>query len=145
MLDSAAPDDQRTKVLANVEKIVAGGEIVSKQDWGTPDLAYEIRHKAEAEYHLLQFHGPATLLDELHRMLHITDGVVRFRIIKLAPGTPAPADAAARRRPRRGRRAGRGARRRISAELRNKSAERAVSLRKLPDARQTRRRIPPPH
>jgi small subunit ribosomal protein S6 len=38
----------------------------------------------------MQFHGPAELLANLQRTLRITDGVVRFRIIKLEPGTPAP-------------------------------------------------------
>ena len=51
-------------------------------------MAYEIHKTKEAEYHLLQFHGSAELLAQLDRTLRITDGVTRFRIIKLAPGTP---------------------------------------------------------
>jgi small subunit ribosomal protein S6 len=91
MLDSAAPDDQRQKVLDGVEStIVAAGEIVNSQDWGVRQTAYEIRHKTDAEYHLLQFHATREVLESLQRTLRITDGVVRFRIIKLAPGTPAP-------------------------------------------------------
>ncbi|MGZ4271171.1 MAG: 30S ribosomal protein S6 [Solirubrobacteraceae bacterium] len=94
MLDPAAPDDQRKQILSNVEKsISSAGEIVGTHDWGTRTMAYEIRHKAEAEYHLLQFHGPATLLADLQRTLRITDGVTRFRIVKLAPGTPPPPSA----------------------------------------------------
>jgi hypothetical protein len=53
-------------------------------------MAYEIRHKKDAEYHLLQFHATPELLAQLDRTLRITDEVVRFRIIKLAPGTPPP-------------------------------------------------------
>jgi small subunit ribosomal protein S6 len=91
MLDPAAPDDQRKRVLDGVEKAISSaGEVVGNHDWGTRTMAYEIRHKAEAEYHLIQFHGPATLLAELQRTLRITDGVTRFRIVKLAPGTPPP-------------------------------------------------------
>lgn len=91
MLDSAAPDDQRAKVLSGVEStITGGGEIVNSQDWGVRQTAYEIRHKTDAEYHLLQFHGTREVLETLQRTLKIADGVVRFRIIKLAPGTPAP-------------------------------------------------------
>ncbi len=91
MLDPAAPDDQRQQILANVEKAVSSaGEVVGQHDWGTRTMAYEIRHKAESEYHLMQFHGPASLLADLQRTLRITDGVVRFRIVKLAPGTPPP-------------------------------------------------------
>ena len=91
MLDSAAPEDQRQKVLTGVESTIASaGEIVNTQDWGMRQTAYEIRHKTDAEYHLLQFHGTRDVLETLQRTLKIADGVVRFRIIKLAPGTPAP-------------------------------------------------------
>jgi small subunit ribosomal protein S6 len=91
MLDSAAPEDQRQKVLAGVKStIAAAGEIVNAQDWGVRQTAYEIRHKKDAEYHLLQFHGTRDVLETLQRTLKIADGVVRFRVIKLAPGTPAP-------------------------------------------------------
>ena len=92
MLDSAAPDEQRQKVLDGVQRTIAGGgEIVNTQDWGVRQTAYEIRHRADAEYHLLQFHAATPdVLEKLQRTLRITDGVVRFRIIKLAPGTPAP-------------------------------------------------------
>jgi small subunit ribosomal protein S6 len=92
MLDSAAPDEQRAKVLEHVERtILAGGEITNSQDWGVRQTAYEINHKADAEYHLLQFHiATREVLETLQRTLRIADGVIRFRIIKLAPGTPAP-------------------------------------------------------
>jgi small subunit ribosomal protein S6 len=102
MLDTAAPDEQRTKVLSDVQAMVGGrgGEIVNEQDWGTRPTAYEIRHKTDAEYHLLQFHATRELLETMHRTLRITDGVLRFRIIKLAPGTPdAPEAPAAPPRP----------------------------------------------
>lgn len=89
MLDTVATDEQRKKILADAQAMVArGGEILNEQDWGVRATAYEIRHKTDADYHLLQFHGTPELLHTLHRTLRITDGVLRFRIIKLAPGTP---------------------------------------------------------
>jgi small subunit ribosomal protein S6 len=100
LLDTSAPEEQRKKVLSDVEAAIsASGSIVGDHDWGTRALAYEIRHRTDAEYHLLQFHGPAELLANLQRTLRITDGVVRFRIIKLAPGTPAPTDPPRAERP----------------------------------------------
>ena len=95
LLDSEAPEEQHTKVLDDsVRVITAHGEIVSDEDWGLRALAFEIRHKGEAQYHLLQFHASREALEELNHMLHIADGVVRYRIIKLKPGT-APSTAAA--------------------------------------------------
>jgi len=91
LLDTAAPDDQRAKILSDTETMISGaGEVVSKHDWGPRTMAYEIRHKPDAEYHLIQFRGGAELLANLQRTLRILDGVVRFRIIKLEPGTPDP-------------------------------------------------------
>lgn len=91
MLDTSAEDARRAEILASVEEAVAkSGEVVNKQDWGARAMAYEIAHKKDADYHLLQFHGAPELLAQLDRSLRITDEVVRFRIIKLAPGTPAP-------------------------------------------------------
>jgi small subunit ribosomal protein S6 len=90
MLDSAAPDEQRQKVRTSVESIIGPIGIVNTQEWGVRQTAYEIRHKTDAEYHLLQFHGGREVLESLQRTLRIADGVIRFRIIKLKPGTPAP-------------------------------------------------------
>ena len=91
LLDTAATDEQRAKILADAEAaIVAEGTLVGKHDWGARALAYEIRHKGDAEYHLFQFNATPALLERLHRTLRLTDGIVRFRIIKLAPGTPGP-------------------------------------------------------
>jgi len=94
LLDTEAADEQRAKILADAERLITsnGGEVTSKHDWGVRPLAFEIRHKATADYHLLQFQGPPAVLDALNRTLHITDGVTRFRIIKLRPGTPPAPD-----------------------------------------------------
>ena len=92
MLDSAAPDEQRQKVAHQRRADDRSRrEIVNTQDWGVRQTAYEIRHKTDAEYHLLQFHGVREVLETLQRTLRIADGVIRFRIIKLEPGTPGAA------------------------------------------------------
>jgi small subunit ribosomal protein S6 len=66
LLDTAAPDDQRAKILSDVETMISnGGDVVGTHDWGARTMAYEIRHKPDAEYHLIQFHGDAELLATL--------------------------------------------------------------------------------
>jgi small subunit ribosomal protein S6 len=93
LLDVAVDEEQRERILADIETLIADqGELVSTHDWGRRKMAFEIRHKPEAEYHLLQFRGPKELLERLERTLRITDAVLRFRIIKLRPGTPDPPD-----------------------------------------------------
>jgi small subunit ribosomal protein S6 len=90
LLSTNASEEQRAKVLADVESAItgAGGSISHNADWGVRGLAYEIDHQPDAEYHLLQFTAPPTLLDGMSQRLRITDGVLRFRIIKVRPGTP---------------------------------------------------------
>jgi small subunit ribosomal protein S6 len=93
LLDASIEDERRVTILANVEDAIdRAGEIVSRHDWGVRPTVYEVRKHGEADYHLLQFRGPPGLLEQLDHNLKITDGVLRFRIIKLRPGTPAPPD-----------------------------------------------------
>jgi small subunit ribosomal protein S6 len=93
LLDTALEDERRDTILANVEEAIdRSGEIVGRHDWGVRTTAYEVRKHADADYHLLQFRGTPDLLAALEHNLKITDGVLRFRIIKLRPGTAAPPD-----------------------------------------------------
>ena len=90
LLDTSAEEDQRSKVLAEAERILESNSatVVSKHDWGVRKTAFEIRHKNDAEYHLLQFQGGPDVPAALDRYLRIADGVVRFRVIKLRAGLP---------------------------------------------------------
>jgi small subunit ribosomal protein S6 len=96
MLDTEAQEDARAKILAEAsEAIAAQGELLRHDVWGERALTYQIDHKSTAEYHLLQFHAATPeLLRGLDRTLRITDGIIRFRIVKLKPGTPAAPDMA---------------------------------------------------
>jgi len=94
LLDAQAEEPVRAKIVSNAKAAIAAhGEVTRHDEWGERALAYPIERRATAEYHLLQFHAAQTsLIAELNRVLHITDGVIRFRINKLQPGTPAPPD-----------------------------------------------------
>jgi len=90
MRDTSVEDERRAKILADVEQTITdgGGTIELKQAWGARRMAFEIDHKTDAEYDLLQFTGPPALVETLAYNLKITDGVIRHRIIKVTPGTP---------------------------------------------------------
>ena len=94
LLSLSAPDEQRAKIVSDVESSIsaAGGSIERHDDWGTRPLTFPIRHETEADYHLMQFSGPVSLLDSLSHSLRIDDGVLRFRIIKVLAGTPPAPD-----------------------------------------------------
>jgi small subunit ribosomal protein S6 len=90
LLSTSVPDEERARILSEVEAAIAGaeGSIERNDDWGTRPMSYRIDHQRDAEYHLLQFTGPPALLESLSHSLRIADEVLRFRIIKVIPGTP---------------------------------------------------------
>jgi small subunit ribosomal protein S6 len=94
LLNARVEEGVRTKILDDTRAaIAAGGEVVNEDNWGDRALAYPIERHADAEYRLLQFHANTPqLLSDLERTLRITDEVLRFRIVKLAPGTPEAPD-----------------------------------------------------
>jgi small subunit ribosomal protein S6 len=90
LLDPQAEEETRAKILTDARAAIeAQGELLRQDDWGDRSLTYPIDRKPDAEYHLLQFHaGAPEMLSALDRTLRITDGIMRFRIIKLKPGVP---------------------------------------------------------
>ena len=90
LLSMKSEDEARAKIVADVEAAItgAGGAVSRNQSWGQRPTTYRINHQTEAEYHLLQFTGPTSLLESLSHSLRIADEVLRFRIIKVLPGTP---------------------------------------------------------
>jgi small subunit ribosomal protein S6 len=94
LLSASAEEERRAKILADTEAAItaAGGSVERNANWGSRPMTYRINHQGDAEYHLLQFTGPASLLESLSHTLRIDDAVLRFRIIKVLPGTPAAPD-----------------------------------------------------
>lgn len=89
LIDSSAPEERQREIIAEVESMLgSGGTIVSAHDWGTRRTTFEIDHRPEAAYHLYQFEGETTLLDRLNHSLKITDGVLRYRIIRQDSSSP---------------------------------------------------------
>ena len=92
MLDPNAPEERQNEVIRNVESMIeADATLVGKHDWGVRRLAYEIDHRPDGAYHLFQFETDKNeLLERLDHSLKIADGVLRFRTIRLKPGSPPP-------------------------------------------------------
>ena len=92
VLDPNAPEQSQNEVLKSVESMIrSAGTLVGRHDWGVRRLAYEIDHRPEGAYHLFQLEtGDTGLLERLDHSLKIADGVLRFRIIRLKPGSPPP-------------------------------------------------------
>jgi small subunit ribosomal protein S6 len=92
VLDPNAPEQSQNEVLQSVESMIqSGGSLVGHHDWGVRRLAFEIDHRPEGAYHLFQLEtDDPSVLERLDHSLKIADGVLRFRIIRLKPGSPPP-------------------------------------------------------
>jgi small subunit ribosomal protein S6 len=91
MLDPNAPEGRHEQILGEVRSMIEKeGSLVGEHDWGDRRMAYEIDHRRDAHYLLFQFEGEPPLLDRLGHSLKIADGVLRFRTIRLKPGSPPP-------------------------------------------------------
>jgi small subunit ribosomal protein S6 len=79
MLDPEAAEGRHDEILARTRELVetGGGAWQGHEPWGRRKLAYEINHKGEGTYHLLTFACEPATLDEVSRILKISDGVMR--------------------------------------------------------------------
>ena len=84
ILNNELADEAREQVIEKLNAVVTGngGTVDSVDKWGTRRLAYPIDFKNEGFYVLVNFTAPATLPDELERVMRITDSVLRFMIVK---------------------------------------------------------------
>jgi len=95
MLDPELDEDRQGEIVTRVRQQVEtdGGSWDAHQPWGRRRLAYEIAHKSDAFYHLLSFTAEAGTLDEVSRVLRISDGVMRHLATRRIEGgtkTPPP-------------------------------------------------------
>jgi small subunit ribosomal protein S6 len=91
LLDADLDDDRQAEIVTRVRELVekGGGSWDLHDVWGRRKLAYEIAHKGEGIYHLLQFTCDASSLDEVSRVLRIDDGVMRHMATRRVEGSPA--------------------------------------------------------
>jgi small subunit ribosomal protein S6 len=88
MLDPELPEERQTEILTRVREAIEreGGRWDNEEPWGRRRLAYEIDHKPEGVYHLLTFAAEPATLDEISRVLKITDGVMRHMAVRRVKG-----------------------------------------------------------
>jgi small subunit ribosomal protein S6 len=91
LLDPDLDEARQAEVVDRVRALVErdGGSWDLHDAWGRRKLAYEIDHKTDGSYHLLQFTCSATTLDEVSRVLRIDDGAMRHMATRRIEGSPA--------------------------------------------------------
>jgi small subunit ribosomal protein S6 len=98
MLDPELADERQNEIIGRAEEIVTkgGGAWHGNEPWGRRKLAYEIDKKNEAHYHLFTFDCEPATLDELSRVLRITDGAMRHMAVRRPKASAPRASVAAR-------------------------------------------------
>jgi small subunit ribosomal protein S6 len=89
MLDSDLPENRQEEIIRRARELVQNnnGTWIHHDVWGRRRLAYEINHKGEGIYHLLQLDAEPETLAELSRVLRITDGVMRHMATRRIEGS----------------------------------------------------------
>ena len=85
ILNNDLADDAKEALIEKLNAVVTsnGGTIDGVEKWGTRRLAYPINYKNEGYYVLVNFTAPATLPEELERVMRINkDAVIRFLTVK---------------------------------------------------------------
>ena len=85
ILDASLSDEAKEDIIKKVEDLVSkNGGVIEKTDrWGLKKLQYPINYKSEGYYVLMTFEAAKTLIEEIKRVIGITDGVIRRLITKI--------------------------------------------------------------
>ena len=71
-----------------------GAEPGSTDFWGKRRFAYELKHRLEGYYVVLQARAEPAAMDELHRVLSLADEVLRHKVLRIPEEVYGPPKAA---------------------------------------------------
>ena len=97
--DLDEPVAQRWIKVVNDQVKAAGGQTIGHPKWwGKRRFAYEINHRTEGYYVVLQARAEPQAMQELHRVLSLADEVLRHKVLQIPErvyGPPKTASAGA--------------------------------------------------
>ena len=83
VIDALKTEEETAALVQKFSDLIAKhGEVVSVDEWGKRRLAYEIDHKTEGYYVLVNFKSDADFPAEINRVMGITDGILRCMVIR---------------------------------------------------------------
>ena len=75
--DSAALKDKVNALVKDIQ-----GQVLSADDWGNRRLAYPIKKEREGYYYILKFSADPLKVNEIKKILQLTESVIRFMILQ---------------------------------------------------------------
>ena len=85
IIDPDADDAEVMRLTEAVQKIITdqGGSITKTEMMGKRQLAYEISHKRDGIYVLLEVDGSGAEIAELERRMRVNDRILRYMTIRV--------------------------------------------------------------
>lgn len=85
IVDPDAGDEDVVKLSEGVQKIITGqgGSITKTEMMGKRQLAYEINHKKDGTYVLLEVEGSGAEIAEVERRMRVNDQILRYMTVRV--------------------------------------------------------------
>lgn len=85
IVDPAADDDEVNRLTDNLKQIATdqGGVVTKAESMGRRQLAYEILHKTEGSFMLLEIEGSGREIAELERRMRVNDRILRYLTVRV--------------------------------------------------------------
>jgi small subunit ribosomal protein S6 len=84
LITDTMDEEAAQAVFSNTKDLIAkqGGTVLDEAWWGRRKLAYEIDKRDHGFYGVLDFEATGEAVDEVERLLKISDEVVRFKTVR---------------------------------------------------------------
>jgi small subunit ribosomal protein S6 len=85
IVDPTAEEEEVTRLTDGFKQIVTdqGGTITKSESMGRRQLAYEILHKTEGSFWLLEIEGSGREIAELERRMRVNDRIIRYITVRV--------------------------------------------------------------
>ena len=97
IIDAGLEEDGIRAIVDRATELIGarGGQVLRVDRWGKRRFAYELRHRWEGYYVLIETSAEPPVMAELDRMLSLADEVIRHKVVRLPDvagrARPAPA------------------------------------------------------
>ncbi len=77
--------EERQEILDDLSRVISEykGQVLTVDDWGLKNLAYEVKKHHRGYYLRLEYAAPGNTVQELERRIRIAEGVLKFLTVKL--------------------------------------------------------------
>jgi small subunit ribosomal protein S6 len=85
IVDPTADDDEVTRLTEGFKQVATdqGGTVTKTESMGRRQLAYEILHKTEGSFVLLEIEGSGREIAELERRMRVNDRIIRYITVRV--------------------------------------------------------------